>query len=395
MKEAGKPKGRHPEKALTSVKINNLSKPGRYADGNGLYLLVDPSGAKRWMLRIVIQRKRRDIGLGGLSIVSLAEAREQAKEFKRVARQGGNPLAERERGKSLPTFAEAAQTVYDQRRHAWKNSKHQLQWLKSLEIHAFPVIGGLRVDKVATAEVLRVLTPIWSKRPETARRVRQRIGIVLDWSKAAGFRTGDNPVDGLTNALPKQKNNGNHFAAMPYTEVPTFIRKLRTFSSALPVKLAFEFLILTATRTSEVLNALNDEIDLDQALWTIPAIRMKANRPHRVPLAPRSIEIIAQIRQLFPNSKIVFPGRTTEKPLSTMAFLMTLRREGYDVTAHGFRSAFRDWAAECTSFSREVCEMALAHTVQNKVEAAYRRGDLLDKRRDLMAEWANWINSVD
>lgn len=393
MKSPLKPKGRHPEKALSSVRVKNITDPGRYADGNGLYLVVDPSGAKRWILRIVIQRKRRDIGLGGLSVVSLAEARDQAREFRAVARAGGNPLADRNRSRQLPTFAEVARLVYEQRKHAWKNSKHQAQWLKSLEIHVFPEVGDMRVDQVGTSDVLRVLSPIWTKTPETARRIKQRIGMIFDWAKAAGYREGDNPIDGLSNALVKQKNEGRHFAAMPYVDVPVFVQKMRTFNAAMAAKLAFEFLILTAARTSEVLQAEFAEIDLKQAVWTVPAARMKANKVHRVPLVPRCVEILTQVRSMFPDAAVLFPGRSDRLPLSNMAFLMMLRREGYEVTAHGFRSAFRDWAAECTNFPREVCEMALAHTVQNKVEAAYRRGDLLDKRRDLMIAWSDYISN--
>jgi integrase len=393
MKSPIKPKGRHPDKALSSVRIKNIAEPGRYADGNGLYLVVDPSGAKRWILRIVIQRKRRDIGLGGLSVVSLAEARDQAREFRAVARAGGNPLADRNRSRQLPKFAEVARIVYEQRKHAWKNSKHQAQWLKSLEIHVFPEVGDMRVDQVGTSDVLRVLSPIWTKTPETARRNKQRIGMIFDWAKAAGYREGDNPIDGLSNALVKQKNEGRHFAAMPYVDVPVFVQKMRTFNAAMAAKLAFEFLILTAARTSEVLQAEFAEIDLKQAVWTVPAARMKANKVHRVPLVPRCVEILTQVRSMFPDAAVLFPGRSDRLPLSNMAFLMMLRREGYEVTAHGFRSAFRDWAAECTNFPREVCEMALAHTVQNKVEAAYRRGDLLDKRRDLMIAWSDYISN--
>ena len=390
-----KPTGLHPQKALTAAKVRVLSARGRYADGNGLYLIVDPSGAKRWMLRTVVHGRRRDIGLGGLSLVSLAEAREKAAQYRKLARDGGDPLAERRRARTIiPTFEETARTVHETHSGAWKNKKHTAQWINTLKEYVFPTIGAQRVDHVDTPDILRVLSPIWLTKPETARRVKQRIGTVLDWAKASGLRDGENPIGGVAKGLPKQPERKNHFAALPYQEVADFGSRLRASDAGESAKLAFEFLILTAARTREVLGATWAEFDLDKAIWTIPAERMKAWREHRVPLSNRCIEILARARKIADGNVYVFPGRSADKPLSNMVFLMALRRMKIDATAHGFRSAFRDWAAERTNFPREVCELALAHANKNKVEAAYQRGDLFEKRRALMDTWAAYATST-
>lgn len=325
------------------------------------------------MLRITIQGKRTDIGLGGTALVSLAEAREKAIEHRKVARAGGDPLAaKREARKVYPTFRTAAEQVHEEHKAAWKNAKHTQQWINTLTQYAFPVIGDLRVDAINTPEILRVLSPIWLKKPETAKRVRQRMASVFDWAKAAGYREGDNPVEGVTRGLPKQVEQEQHHAALPFAEVPAFIKKMQATNSNLLSKLAFELLILTATRTSETLRAEYSEFDLTEKLWTIPAERMKAKRIHRVPMSDRMVEVVQQAVHLSAGSKYLFPGLTLEKPLSNMVFLKMLERMEVKVTAHGFRSSFRDWASETTNFPREVVEMALAHTIENKVEAAYR-----------------------
>lgn len=384
--------GRHPDKALTSVRINALKDPGRHADGNGLYLVIEPSGAKRWLLRTVVQGRRRDIGLGGLSLVTLAEARAKALEFRKIARDGGDPLAERRQAQAVvPTFSEAAEQVHADHSASWKNPKHRDQWISTLRTYAFPHVGERPVNTLATPDVLRVLSPIWLSRPETARRVRQRMGTVLDWAKAAGYRTGDNPVEGVTRGLPRQTEREQHHAALPYAEVPGFVARLRSSDQGMIAQLAFEFLILTAARTAEVLGAVWSEIDENQALWTIPGERMKAGREHRVPLGSRAMDVLREAKLLAAGSSYVFPGRSTTKPMSNMVFLMSLRRMNMSITAHGFRSAFRDWAAETVNIPREVAEMALAHAVENRVEAAYRRGDLLAKRRELMELWSKFI----
>jgi integrase len=384
---------KHPQKALTQVRINNLSKAGRYGDGNGLYLVVDPSGAKRWVLRTVIHGKRRDVGLGGLRLVSLAEARAKTLEYRKLARDGQDPLEARRKARAtVPTFAEAAQSTMDQHRAGWKDEKHPSQWMNTLKAYAFPAMGDKRVDRIETSDVLRALSPIWLAKPETARRVRQRIKTVLDWAKAAGYRTGDNPVEGVNRGLPRQNERRSHFAAIPYGDVPAFVAKLPAVATNQYARLGFEFLILTAARTNEVLKAEWPEVDWAKAVWTIPAARMKAGREHRVPLAPRAVAVLQSAQEISDGSQLVFPGRSVGEPMSNMVFLMMLRRMGETFTAHGFRSAFRDWASECTNFPREVCEMALAHAIKDKTEAAYRRGDLFEKRRELMAAWDRYAS---
>lgn len=388
-----KPRGRHRDKVLTHVRINSLSNPGKYADGNGLYLVISSTGAKRWILRTVIQGKRCDIGLGGFNTVTLAEARESALAMRKAARAGGNPLAEKHAHRiSTPTFKEAAYTVHAEHSASWKNAKHGNQWINTLTQYVFPFFGDQPVNQINTPDVLGVLSPIWLTKPETARRVKQRIGSVLDWAKASGFRSGDNPVEGVTMGLPRQASQDNHHSAIPYSEVPAFIQALHQDSGMESVHLAFEFMILTATRTSEVLNAKWSEVNQATATWTIPAERMKAGKEHRVPLSSRCLEILARAQAISLGGDYIFQGIYAEKPLSNMVFLTTLKRMGVaNITAHGFRSSFRDWASEETHFSREVCEMALAHTVSNRVEAAYRRGDLFERRRALMNAWADYI----
>lgn len=385
---------KHPEKALSPVTVRSLSKPGRYADGNGLYLIVDPSGAKRWVLRTVVKGKRRDMGLGGLSLVTLAKAREEAARCRAIARDGGDPIQDRNNSRVVVlTFAEAAKQVHKEHAPSWRNPKHATQWINTLTEYAFPVFGTKRVDAIESNDIKAALLPIWLSKPETARRVRQRIRMVFDWCKASNLRTGDNPCDGLGKVLPKQVDKDEHHAALPHTSVPEFISSLRQSGANEGTRLAFEFLILTATRTSEVLAAQWIEINDIEKAWVIPAERMKARREHRVPLAPRCIEILKRAKELAGTSVFVFPGQARNKSLSNMAFLMTLRRMKVDITAHGFRSSFRDWAAERTTYPREVCEAALAHALKNKTEAAYNRTDLFEKRRGLMNTWQTFCLS--
>lgn len=388
-----KPKGKHPEKRLTGVRIRSITNPGRYADGSGLYLIVDPSGAKRWVLRTLVKGKRCDIGLGGLSLVSLAQARDEASTLRKIARNHGDPLAERRAArKKILTFEQAARQVHNEHKPSWKNPKHADQWINTLTEYVFPVFGSKQVDAVETNDVKAALLPIWLTKSETARRVRQRINMVFDWSKATGLRQGDNPCDGLGKVLPKQPDVEEHHTALPYPEVPGFVVSLhKSVATDEAIKLAFEMLILTAARTAEIIQATWTEIDTDNAVWTIPASRMKAKQEHRVPLSPRCLAILKHAKQLAGESEFLFPGRTAGKSLSNMAFLMTLRRMNLNITAHGFRSSFRDWAAEQTNFPREVCEMALAHTVRDKVEAAYRRTDLFERRLELMAAWSAFV----
>lgn len=390
-----KPTGRHPHQRLTAVKVRSLTKAGRFADGNGLYLVVAPSGAQRWMLRTVIGGRRSDLGLGSASLVSLADARAEAARLRQQARAGEDPLAERRRQRrTVPTFKEAAAQVHASHASSFRNDKHKAQWLSSLATHVFPAFGDRPVNLIDARDVLSALTPLWNTKPETARRLKQRIKVVLDWAKASGFRTGDNPVDGITKVLPRARKAQAHHAALPYAKVPSFLGALRASDAGLSSKLAFEFLVLTAARTSEVIGAHWDEIDLDAKTWTIPATRIKAGREHRVPLSERCLALIEEAKALGDGGPYVFPGRSPRTPLSNMVFLMLLRRMGHaDITAHGFRSTFRDWSAERTTFATAVCEAALAHVVKNKAEAAYFRSDLFDRRRELMNTWSKFATT--
>ena len=390
-----KRRGKHPEKVLSAIRVRNLTEPGRYADGNGLYLVVEPSGAKRWVLRTVIKAKRCDVGLGGLSLVSLAEARESAARLRKIARTNGDPLAERRNERRIvPTFEQAARQVHESQSASFRNPKHSVQWINTLIEYVVPVFGSRRVDHVESADVLKALSAIWLSKPETARRVRQRIKAVFDWAKAAGHRSGDNPVEGIGKVLPKQRDVAVHHAALPYEKAPFFLGELRDSGAGSSVKLALEFLILTAARTGEVLGARRSEFDLEEMTWTIPAGRMKAGRVHRVPLTPQCIEIVNTAMALS-DGEYVFPGQSVSKPLSNMAFHMCLRRmKKTAITPHGFRSSFRNWSAERTNFPREVCEMALAHSLKDKTEAAYNRTDLFERRRQLMTSWANFVTCI-
>lgn len=373
---------------LTDRQVRNLA-AGFHGDGGGLYLNVTPGGARSWILRTLVHGKRRDMGLGGWPVTSLAEARDRALTYRKVARSGGDPLAERDREKaSALTFEAAARKVYAAHLPTWKNEKHAAQWIATLEEYAFPTFGAKSIGLVDQADVLKALGPIWIEKAETARRVRQRIGTVIDWALASGHRTARNPVEGIERGLPKQSRQKGHHAALQYVEVPAFIESMREAEAAIAVKLAFEFLILTAARTNEIINATWREFDLDAGVWTIPAARMKAKREHRVPLEGRTLKLLEEAKKLEGRGDYVFPGRGGDVPLSNMVFLMLLRRMGSEVTAHGFRSSFRDWTAEKTSYPREVTEAALAHAVENQTEAAYRRTDLFERRRDLMADWA-------
>lgn len=299
----------------------------------------------------------------------------------------------------VPNFEQAARRVHEEHQDGWRNPKHRAQWLSTLETYAFPTLGKRPVDEIASGEVLEALLPVWNAKPETARRVRQRMRLVFDWAIARQYRSAANPVDALRAALPKQPRTRGHFAALPYAELPAFILELRRNDRAHRlVRLALEFLILTACRTGEVLGAIWDEIDREKAVWTIPAARMKAGVEHRVPLCDRCLEILdeAETMRVRGRSPHVFPGRRWTDPLSNMAFTMALRRMGRGgITVHGFRSSFRDWTAERTSTPHDVAEAALAHKVRDKTVASYKRTDHLERRRLLMNEWAEFLVSAE
>ena len=385
----GKAKGAHPDKKLTAVFVKKAS-PGRHADGGGLYLVVDPSGARRWLLRIVAQGKRRDIGLGGVQTVPLADAREKARHLRAIARDGGNPLAERDKDRGAALTFEAATRKFhaEQIKPHAKNGKHVAQWLATMEGHAFPIMGAKPVDAVDQSDVLRALTPIWTETPETARRVRQRIRAVLDWARAAGLRQGLNPVEGVELGLPRQKTRVKHFAALPWQDLPGVMARIAATKGM--GALALRFAILTAARSGEVREADWSEIDMAEKVWIIPAERMKAGLEHRVPLCAAALQVLEEAKALATRQEpLVFPSQKPGRPLSDMTLSAVLKRLEIAVTVHGFRSTFRDWAEEATSYPHEVKEAALAHTVKNKTEGAYRRTDLFDKRREMMREWGD------
>ena len=374
MKTGRKPYGRHPHHRLTAVSLAAKKTPGRYADGNGLYLVVDPSGAKRWIWRGVVQGKRCELGLGGVRVVSLSAARQEAVQCRQGARHGDDLLAaRRQHRRVVPTFRDAATQLHAEHSKTFKNPKHAAQWLSSLEADVFPVIGSRPIDALGSGDVLRVLTPIWTVKPETARRLKQRMNLVFDWAKASGYYTGDNPTDGITKVLPKHKGDKQHHAALPFADVPAFLAALRAEPrTSAVIRLAFELLILTATRTNEVQLATWREVDLEARTWTIPAARMKSGREHRVPLSPRAVEILTTRARAHDGDGFIFPGVKPGKPLSNMTFLKAAGRvTTADLTPHGFRSSFRDWTEEKTTTPRTVVETALAHVVHDKTEAAY------------------------
>ena len=379
-------RGRHPDQVLSPKKVQGLKKPGRYGDGGGLYLEVGPNGSKSWILRTVVMGTRRDLGLGSTSLVSLPEARKEASRLRKIARAGGDPLSERKRSK-VPSFEQAARQVHAISATTFKNEKHRKQWLTSLN-SAFLSFGENRVDSITRDDLNTVLGPRWETHPETSRRVLQRIKKVLDWCKVQGFRTGDNPASDLASFLPPRHNTQQSpHPALPYQDLPGFIWDLRASKSSAIVKLALEYLILCAARTGEVLGALWDEIDFETKTWTIMAQRRRNLTAHRIPLSPRCVEILEQVREHSGEGPYVFPGRRGNKPLSDMAFLVALRRMGRnDITPYGFRSTFRNWAVEQTSFPTAVCEAALAHSVRHLTES--QPADLFDRRRQLMQLWS-------
>ena len=374
---------------LTARKVET-AKPGKYSDGNNLYLIVSPTGSRKWVLRFTWRGRAKEMGLGSASTVLLADARDKATAARRKVAQGLNPIEERRRDNGIPTFGEMADSVRETLVAGFRNEKHKAQWKMTLEIYAAP-LRGKPVDTIVTDDVLAILKPIWMTKSETALRLRGRIEKVLDAAKANGFRQGENPArwrGHLDHLLPKRpKLSRGHHAAMPYEELAKFIAKLRE-RNALAAQ-ALELCILTAARSGEILGMRWDEVDLGKKLWIIPAERMKAGREHRVPLSSRAISILQKLEKI-KLGEFVFPGQVRHKPLSNMAMEMVLRRmKLQNVTVHGFRSSFRDWAGNATNFPRELAETALAHVIGDKAEQAYRRSDAIEKRRKLMEAWAN------
>ncbi|MBE0627156.1 MAG: integrase arm-type DNA-binding domain-containing protein [Burkholderiales bacterium] len=410
--------------ALTVIEIKH-AKPGNYIDGNGLYLQVSKAGSKSWIYRYQINGKRREMGLGAVDTVPPGEARAKAAELKTLASKGIDPIEQRrkaqaeaaakhaeqksEADKALHTFAAVAEEYIAMKASEWASAKHAQQWTNTLDTYAAPIIGAVPVAEITSEHIWQILTPIWTTKTETATRVRSRIELVLDYATGRGWRTGENPARWRgrlksTLATPSRIRNVRHHPALPREKMPAFMAALRRREGA--AARALEFAILTAARSGEVRGARWGEIDLDAKMWNIPATRMKAKKKHRIPLSGDALVLLRALPRIAGND-LVFPGSRDSRPLSDMSLSAVVRRmnEGEEgprwvdearvqVVPHGFRSTFRDWAAEATHYPNEMAEIALAHTIGNKAEAAYRRTDMLDKRRQMMEDWAAVCRTV-
>lgn len=379
---------------LTVRRIETAKGPAKLTDEHGLYLRVSPRGAKSWIQRLNIQGLRTDNSIGHYPAVGLAEARATAFERWKIAKAGGDPRKENGKAVLAPTFAEAAEAVIAMHTPTWRSPKSGPQWRASLETYAYPSIGELPVSEITPGHVMAVLLPIWNDKRETARRVKQRISAICRWSVAQGYRTDDPAGIVVDAALPRNAIKRRPMPALPYEEVADCIAKVKaSHRASASSKLALEFLVLTAARSAEVRKATWDEMDVASATWTVPAERMKANREHRVPLSGRALEVLAEAAELSDGSGIVFPGVRQGRPLSENTHAKLLRELGFDAVTHGFRSSFRDYAAEQTHTPHAVMEAALAHTIKNKAEAAYARSDLFERRRELMESWAQYLGA--
>jgi integrase len=389
---------------LTAVKVKNLKLPGRYGDGDGLYLNIAPGGSKSWIQRITVEGKRRDLGLGGYPGVSLAEARNLASDNRRAVREGRDLVPARKTNRSgrkavpapapgIPTFREAAAVVHDLNGARWESAKTRNNWWQRAERYVFPAIGDMPIDRIGRTEALEILTPVWTAKPETARRIRLIVKTVMAWGLAYGHITVNPAGEVIDAALPSMPRVKEHFKSLPYPEAGAAIETVEDSTAFPATKLALKFLVLTAARSGEVRGATWDEIDFGNALWTIPAARMKGRREHRVPLSTGAMAVLREAEELpTGGSPYVFPNDLTpSKPLSENALSYMLRRVGVAAVVHGFRSSFRDWAAENTDASFAVMELALAHGVGSRVVQSYARSDLLERRRVLMQQWADYL----
>ena len=379
--------------ALSATRAKALKDPGRYADGGGLHLYISKAGGKSWVQRITIDRRRRDIGLGAFPSVGLAQAREKAADNRTAVAEGRDPVAEKH-SPAMPTFREAARAVHAANKPRWRNERHSASWLQTLERHAMPTLGNTPLDRVDRSDVLRVLTPIWTTRPETARRVRQRMRTVFLWGMAHGFM-GTNPagevIDGALPAMPKVKA---HLRALPYQEVGAALEAVESSQASVAAKLCFRFLVLTAARSGEARGATWDEIDLQGQEWRIPSWRMKAGMEHRVPLSRQALDLLHDASASGDATGLVFPSPLKPgSPLSDMTLTKVLRSVGLAerATVHGFRSSFKNWTLEQTDTPWAVSEAALAHFLGNSTEQAYARSDLFERRRALMQLWADYL----
>jgi len=376
---------------LTVRKVEALSQPGMHGDGAGLYLNVSRSGSKSWILRTVVHGRRRDLGLGSASLVKLAEAREIAQTYRKIAREGGDPDILRKR--ETITFEEAAKRVHKDLSPTWRNEKHRTSWLASVEAYAYPHIKDRPLHTVCTADMLKILSPIWTEKHETAKRVRQRLSTIFDWAKGAGHYPNENPINGVGKALPRVKRRPEHMAAMPWQSVPAFMSEL-AFREGVSAR-CLEFLILTASRSGEARGTRWSEIDGN--VWTVPGERMKRGLSHRVPICVEAIAILEKVRGLDADFVFPSPNRNVDgkgKAQSDMVFKSLQKRMGREgFTIHGFRSSFRDWCSESAKVDREVAEAALSHAIGNKVERSYARSDLFERRMALMEAWGRFASN--
>lgn len=379
-------------KLLTAAKVKQVTEPGKYYDADGLYLRVKQTGAKSWSQKIVIGGKQRELGLGSAALVSLAEAREMARINRKAAREGRDPIAERRRSDGVPTFSDAVDKVYALHEPSWRNKKHAAQFRSTLEQYVCPVCGPKKVSEVSSQDIMSALLPIWLDKAETARRVKQRIGVVMKWAIAQGYRQ-DDPSNAIEQALPKAARPVKQRKSIHYDMVADCLTTVKGSHAGTSTKLAVEFLILTAARSGEVRLATWSEIDLERSIWTIPAERMKGKVEHVVPLSARATEVLKAARTLA-DGDFVFPGAKAGRPISDMTMSKLIKELGFDADVHGFRTSFRVWVQERTNASFEVAEKALAHKTKNKVVAAYARSDLMEKRRKLMQQWADHLSQT-
>lgn len=391
---------------LTALKVKNTAKAGLYCDGGGLYLRVATGGSKQWCYRYMMDSKPHFMGLGSVNTLSLAEAREKARDCRKLILNGQDPIQTMgrnarkvqriESAAGSISFDECAKQYIEAHRSGWRNPKHVNQWGNTLQAYAFPVFGKLSVSQLDTNHVLKAIQPIWSTKPETANRVRGRVELILDWAKVRGFRAGENPArwkGHLDKLLPPRSkvSKVKHHEALPYAQIPSFMRKLRTEVGVSPK--ALEFVILTACRVSEAVKAEWPEIDFKAKIWVIPSSRTKSGREHRVPLTDSAIKIL-KAQQKEATGEFIFPGWTAGSSLTDAACLRLLDKMGYgEYTTHGFRSSFKDWAAELTQFPEDLSEAALAHVIKDKTQKAYQRGDMLQRRAEMMEAWARYCSS--
>lgn len=382
----------------TIAEVNSYREPGRYSIGDGLLLVVNASGSRSWLARVRDPLgKRRDIGLGRYPEVSLKEARERASEHRRLARDGVDPVAEKRRARTvIPTFKDASESVFNERKTGFKNEKHAWQWLTTLKEYAWPTLGSKPVDQITGPMIVHAVKPIWLEKPETARRTLQRIGIVIAWATAHGFREHEASMRSIRMGLPPQPKGVKHFAAVPYVDAPTLYAELLAQPETVS-RLALQFIILTGVRSGEGRGARWGEVDLNARTWTVPGERMKMKTEHVVPLSDGAMGLLTRLHDKR-SGELIFPGvrgkrtkRDGEPILSDVALTKALQKIAPEATVHGWRSTFRDWGSEETAFASEVLEKALAHQIASAVERAYRRGDLLEKRRQLMQAWENYL----